>query len=258
MSSPPSRSAIPLVSIVTPVRNGARFLPETLASVRGQDYPNLEHLVVDGGSTDGTLDVLRRAPGIEWTSGPDAGMYDAVNRGFRMARGEIVAYQNADDRYVVPGAVSTAVRCFLDRPEADVVYGDFRFIDEAGVLRGEVRVRDFDLRALRRYNFVPPHSAFVRRRVVVEEGHWLDPTLRLPGDWDWFLRLGLAGKRFVHVGQVLSEFRRHRRSTSATLPWRVKLSEWRRVCRKNGTSFPLLLWYEGFYIPLRRRFGLEA
>jgi glycosyltransferase involved in cell wall biosynthesis len=246
------------VSIVTPVLNGARFLPETLASVRDQDYPRLEHVVVDGGSTDGTLDILRAAPDVVWTSAPDAGMYDAVNRGFRMARGEIVAYQNADDRYVVPGAVSAVVRCFLDRPEADVVYGDFRLIDEAGAPGRVIGARDFDLRALRRYNFVPPHSAFVRRRVVVEEGHWLDPTLRLPGDWDWFLRLGRAGKHFVHVPQVLSEFRRHRRSTSATLPWGVKLGEWRRVCRKNGTSFPLLLWYEGFYVPLRRRFGLEA
>jgi glycosyltransferase involved in cell wall biosynthesis len=248
----------PLVSIVTPVRNGARFLSETLASVRGQDYARLEHIVIDGGSTDGTLDLLRAAPRIAWTSGPDAGMYDAINRGFRMAKGDILAYQNADDRYVVPGAVSIAVRYFLDHPDADVVYGDFRYIDEDGKAGEEVRGRDFDLRALRRYNFVPPHSAFVRRRAIAEDGLWLDATLRLPGDWDWFLRLARAGRKFAHVPEVLSEFRRHRASTSSTLPWGVKLAEWRRVCRKNGVSFPLLLWYEACYIPLRRRLGLPA
>jgi glycosyltransferase involved in cell wall biosynthesis len=247
----------PLVSVVTPVLNGAAFLAENLASVRGQDHPRLEHIVVDGGSTDGTLDLLRRAPGVTWTSGPDAGMYDAVNRGFRRAQGEILAYQNADDRYVVPGAVSAAVRCFEEQPEADVVYGDFRYIDAAGHPLREVRARAFDLARLRRYSFVPPHAAFVRRRVV-EEGHWLDSSLRLPGDWDWFLRLALAGKRFVHLPVVLAEFRRHPGSTTANLSWRVKVAEWRRVCRKNETSFPLLLWYEACYVPLRRRLGLQS
>lgn len=249
---------LPLVSIVTPVRNGARFLRETLASVRGQDHPRIEHIVIDGGSTDGTLDVLRESPGVVWTTGSDAGMYDAINRGFRMAKGDILAYQNADDRYMVPGAVSSAVRHFVEHPEVDVVYGDFRYIDETGTPGPVVQSREFDLGALRRYNFVPPHSTFVRRRAVIEDGHWLDPTLRLPGDWDWFLRLALAGKHFAHLPQVVSEFRRHRASTSATLPWAVKLAEWRRVCRKNGVSFPLLLWYEVGYIPLRRRLGLPA
>jgi glycosyltransferase involved in cell wall biosynthesis len=249
---------LPLVSIVTPVLNGGRFIAENLASVRCQDYSRLEHIVVDGGSTDRTLEILRRAPQIVWISGRDAGMYDAVNRGFRMARGELIGYQNADDRYVVPNAVSTLVRHFIDHPELDVVYGNFRFIDEAGKPRGEVRGRDFNIDALRRYNCVPPHSALVRRSVVTEEGYWLDPTLRLPGDWDWFLRLALAGKRFAHLGMVLSEFRRHRGSISATLPWRAKVTDWRRVCRKNGTSLSLLLWYESCYMPLRRRLGFSS
>ena len=249
---------LPLVSIVTPVLNGGRFLAENLASVRGQDYPQIEHIVVDGGSTDRTVEILRNTPRIVWISGRDAGMYDAVNRGFGMAQGELIGYQNADDRYVVPHAVSTLVKHFVDHPELDVVYGNFRFIDESGAPRGEVRGREFNLDALRRYSCVPPHSALVRRRAVTEEGHWLDPTLRLPGDWDWFLRLALAGKRFAHLAMVLSEFRLHRGSTTATLPWRVKLADWRRVCRKNGTSFPLLLWYESCYMPLRRRLGLLA
>ena len=248
----------PLVSIVTPALNAARFIGDTLASVRGQDYGAIEHIVVDGGSDDGTVELLKGAPGVAWTSRKDAGMYDAINAGLRMARGEIVAYQNADDRYVTPDAVSSAVRHLLDHPETDVVYGDFRYIDEAGrpLPGGERRSPRFDARLLLRYSFIPPHATFLRARVVKEDGLWLDPTLRYPGDWDWFVRMTLAGKKFAHLDKVLSEFRLHRRSQTATVGWAAKLKEWRRICRKNGTSFPLLLWYEAFYVPLRRRLGL--
>jgi len=253
----PSRAGLPLVSIITPSLNAARFIGETLASVRGQDYPRIEHVVVDGGSADGTVQILKDA-GVIWTSRPDAGMYDAINSGLRMARGDIVAYQNADDRYVTPDAVSTAVRFLLDHPETDVVYGDFRYIDEAGrpVKGGPMRSRHFDPRMLLRYNFIPPHCTFLRMRIIREEGLWLDPTLRYPGDWDWFVRMALAGKRFAHVDKVLSEFRLHPGSKTATLGLAAKLGEWRRICRKNRTSFPILLWYEAFYVPLRRRLGL--
>jgi len=248
----------PLVSIVTPALNAARFIGDTLASVRGQDYPRIEHVVVDGGSDDGTVELLRRAPAIVWTSRKDEGMYDAINAGLRMATGEIVAYQNADDRYVTPDAVSSAVRHLLDHPETDVVYGDFRYIDEAGrpVPGGERRSPPFERRLLLRYNFIPPHCTFLRARVVKEDGLWLDPTLRYPGDWDWFVRMSLAGKTFAHLDKVLSEFRLHPRSQTATLGWLAKMKEWRRICRKNRTSFPLLLWYETLYVPVRRRLGI--
>jgi glycosyltransferase involved in cell wall biosynthesis len=249
---------LPLVSIITPALNAARFIEDTLRSVHAQDYPNIEHVVVDGGSEDGTLELVKRAPGVVWTSGKDAGMYDAINTGLRMARGEIVAYQNSDDRYVIPDAVSSAVRYLLEHPETDVVYGDFRYIDEEGrpVKGGPMRSRHFDPRMLLRYNFIPPHCTFLRIRIVREEGLWLDPTLRYPGDWDWFVRMALAGKAFAHIDKVLSEFRLHKHSQTATVGWLAKLSEWRRICRKNRTSFPLVLWYEAFYVPLRRRLGL--
>jgi glycosyltransferase involved in cell wall biosynthesis len=250
-----SLAEFPIVSIVTPVLNGARFLPETLESVRLQDYPRLEHVVVDGGSTDGTLDLLKAAPGVVWASGPDRGMYDAVGRGFVLARGEVLAYQNADDRYVVPGAVSAAVRYLGAHPGVDVVYGDFRYIDEAGrPLPRSAPGREFDLTALRRHNFVPPHAAFVRR-AVVEEGHRPDPSLRFAGDWEWFLGMARAGKRFAHLPQVLAEFRLHRHAQTRIVPWRTKIEEWRRVCARHEASLPQLLWYEGVWGPFRRRLG---
>lgn len=254
MNQPPE--ALPVVSIVTPVLNGARFLPDNLESVRSQDYPHLEHIVVDGGSSDGTLDLLRSAPGIVWSSAHDRGMYDAINRGFRQARGEVVAYQNADDRYASSQAVSTAVRHLLERPELDLVYGDFRYVDEEGrPLGSALRTPEFDLASLRRYNFVPPHSTFVRRRLLTEDGLWLDPELQFAGDWDWFLRMALAGKRFGHLSAVLSDFRRHRGSKTSTIGWGPRLSEWRRICRRSGANLPVFLLYESVLMPLRRRWA---
>jgi glycosyltransferase involved in cell wall biosynthesis len=244
----------PLVSIVTPVLNGARFLPDLLGSLAAQDHPHVEHVVVDGGSTDGTLDLLRQA-GVRWVSGRDHGMYDAINRGLALTTGEVLAYQNADDRYVVPDALSSAVAHLLAFPEVDVVYGRFRYIDAQGrpSPRRPRPQRAFDLRDLRRYNSVPPHSAFVRRRMVFEKDHWLDPTLRFAGDWDWFLRMAQAGGRFSFLDRVLSEFRLHEASQTNTLTLAAKLREWRRICRRNHVSFARLVGHELLVMPLRRR-----
>ena len=255
-----TEALVPLVTIVTPVRNGVRFLAETLASVRGQDYRPIEHIVVDGGSTDGTLELIRRAPEIRWISEPDQGLYDAINKGLRMAKGDILAYQNADDRYVVPDAVTAAVGHLRAHPDVDVVYGDYRLIDEVGRPLGTRRVtaRPFSVSRLRRGNFIPPHAAFVRRRVVTEEGHWLDPTLSFPGDWDWFLGMAQAGKRFGPLPKVLAEFRVHDASITRTIGWRTILREWRRVCRKRRTSFPLLVLNELVWAGVRRRLGLPV
>jgi GT2 family glycosyltransferase len=184
-------------------------------------------------------------------------MYEAINRGFRMAQGQIFAYQNADDRYAGPDSVARAVACLEAHPEAAVVYGGFRYLDAQGVRlpRPDVAARPFDRAALLRYNYIPPHSTFVRAAVVRDEGHWLDGSLRFPGDWDWFVRLAKAGKTFVPVPEVLSEFRVHEGSQTRRLGWVPKLREWRRVCRKNGISFPALIWHEALWIPVQRRLG---
>ncbi len=253
MATPEER---PLVSVVTPVLNGGRFLPELMASLRAQDYPRIEHIVVDGGSTDDTLAILAASPGVVWTSGPDAGMYDAINRGFRQARGEIVAYQNADDRYCVPDGISRSVAFLQAHPDVDVVYGDFRFIDEnGGSLQRGARGRAFDVRALMRHNYIAPHTAFVRRRVLTEGGIWLDPSAQFAGDWDWFLRMALGGRTLAYQEGEVAEFRVHARSKTSTYGWMRKMREWRRLTRKNGASLAVLLWNEMFWLPLRRRLG---
>jgi glycosyltransferase involved in cell wall biosynthesis len=122
----------PLVTIVTPTLNMGHFLEETIQSVLSQDYPHIEYIVIDGGSTDQTLDILERYRGqLQFYSAPDGGTADAINRGFRKARGAIWTYLNADDTYL-PGAVSTAVCRLLEKPDIAGIYGDAYWVNEEG------------------------------------------------------------------------------------------------------------------------------
>src|SRR5258707_639255 len=139
----------PLVTIVTPCLNAERFLEQTILSVLEQDYPRIEYIVVDGGSTDGTLEILRKYErSLHWESAPDRGTADAVNRGFAHGSGEILGFLNADDVYR-PRAVSTAMRHLQESSEAGV-YGDAWWIDENGELIAPYPVRDYDRGLLER------------------------------------------------------------------------------------------------------------
>src|SRR5580693_9485029 len=190
----------PLVSIVTPCLNSARFIEATIQSVLAQDYPRIEHIVMDGGSTDGTLDILKRygprrdplSAGSQkepftWISEKDRGAADAINRGFAQSRGEIFAYLNADDAYL-PGAVAAAVRAFETNPGADVVYGEGNWIDEEGRLIGPYPVRDFDRSLLAHECFICQPASFIRR-AAFEAAGGMDPDLHLTFDYELWMRL---------------------------------------------------------------------
>lgn len=118
------------VSIITPTYNDARFLPNNIASILYQTHKNFEHIVVDGGSDDNTVELLKSYPHIKWISEPDNGMYDAINKGIKMTRGQICAYLNADDRYL-PETLELVVREFEGNSGLDFVYGYCVYIDES-------------------------------------------------------------------------------------------------------------------------------
>ncbi len=246
------------VSIITPVLNGGRFIEETLASVRRQDHPEIEHIVVDGASTDRTLEILQGAAGVRWTSQPDSGMYDAINRGLDSATGDLIGCLNSDDVYATGGVVSFVVRLLAGHPEIDVAYGDYRFMDAEGRLMEVRRAPEFDSRALLLQNFIPSHSTFIRRRVLDDGSLRLDPSLRFAGDWDWVLRLASAGRTFHHIPRILSYFRRHPGSLTATAGWGLKLREWRRICRRWGISFGELLAHQLVVDPIRRSLAVRG
>jgi glycosyltransferase involved in cell wall biosynthesis len=196
----------PLVSIVTPCLNGARYIEETIASVLTQDYPQIEYLVMDGGSTDGTLDVLKRYEGkLRWQSGPDGGQADAVNRGFAQTSGEILAFLNADDAYL-PGAVARAVEAFGTHQKAAVVYGGGWYVDENSTRLSRYPVEPFDPARLQRRCFLCQPAAFIRRDAFAAV-NGLDSRLRFAMDYDLWIRL--ADREFVKIDPDLAASRLH-------------------------------------------------
>jgi glycosyltransferase involved in cell wall biosynthesis len=189
-------TTLPLISVVTPSYNQAGFLEETLLSVKNQDYPNLEHIVIDGGSEDRSIEILRHYENqynLRWFSEPDKGQSDALNKGFRLARGEIIGWVNSDDTYL-PGAVSTSVEFLQGQHDIGWVYGDGCWVDKDTVLLQIWKSRPFSLTDLlcSSYFLVQP-TVFFRRKVLEEIGP-VDLSLDYAMDVDFFLRMGLAAR----------------------------------------------------------------
>jgi glycosyltransferase involved in cell wall biosynthesis len=183
---------LPLVSIVTPSFNQGRFIAATIESVLSQDYPKLEYLIVDGASTDETAEVVGRyADRLTFVSEPDRGQSDAINKGFRMARGEIVAWLNSDDIFL-PGAVRAAVDALHARPDAAAVYGEGYQIDERGErISRFAATQEFNLwRLLNLNDFILQQTVFFRRFIFDEVGY-LDENLHYGLDWELLMRIGL-------------------------------------------------------------------
>ena len=207
----------PLVSIVTPTLNQRAFIEATLRSVRAQSYAAIEHLIVDGGSTDGSLEILRREGDrgtIRWISEPDDGMYDAVNKGLALAKGEVMGYLNSDDAYL-PWAIDAVMRVFEARPSVDVVFGDGTKVEEeTGVQRLRLFPR-FDRVSLANYESLMQPAVFWRRRVMDRIGGF-DTGLRYVADLDYWLRASGAGASIEHVDEVIAIERIHAARLSIT------------------------------------------
>ena len=180
-------SARPLVTIVTPSFNQGRFIRETIESVLAQSYPEIEYLVMDGGSTDETLAVLRSYGGrLAWVSERDRGQADAINKGWRRTRGAIVAFLNSDDLYL-PGAVEHAVEYLTGHPEVGAVYGEGYHVDEQGKVIERYPSEPFDMARLEETCFICQPTVFLRRELVERVGY-LDESLRYCMDYDLWIR----------------------------------------------------------------------
>jgi len=211
----------PKISIVTPSYQQARFLPETMRSVLDQSGVNCDYVVQDGGSTDGSADLIRQqAPRLHaWSSEQDAGQADAIARGFARTSGgpdDIMAWINSDDFYL-PGALAYVAGYFARHPEVDVIYGHRILVDEDSREVARWFLPRHDAEVLRLYDFVPQETLFWRRRIWVKTGG-IDPAFNFAIDWDLLLRFQAAGANIVRVPHFLGCFRLHpAQKTSAAM-----------------------------------------
>lgn len=233
---------MPLVSVVTPSYNQGRYIEATLESVMQQDYPNLEHIVVDGGSADGTLEILKRYQelyGLLWTSQPDRGQSDAINQGFGRAKGAVIGWLNSDDVYVSRNVVRDVVNAFSANPQTGVVYGDHIALDADNLVLSLARIHPrFDRERLLRLHRLSQPATFYRADAL--HGQTLDDACELAMDYDLHLRLAGDGVVFRHLAAPLAGFRiTPDTKTSARYP--EQLQETYAIRRRHGYR-PSLRW----------------
>jgi glycosyltransferase involved in cell wall biosynthesis len=243
----PSDSSVdgprPLFSVITAVRNGAATIATALESVRAQSIGNLEHIVVDGQSTDGTVEIVRERnwPHVRLMVGRDSGVYDAFNKGLRLSRGRIIAFLNADDFYVDSSVLERVLAAF-DSKRVDYVYGDVEYVRSHDLTKV---VRSFRSASFSRDNislgFMPAHPATFAARELYERYGEFDDTYRIAGDFEFAARVfGLPNVTGCHLQAVLTRMRVGGLSTRGLRSKLLISQEIVRACRQNQIDTSLL------------------
>lgn len=244
-------------SIITPSYNQGRFLHDCIGSVLSQRGVELEHIVVDACSTDGTRDVLASYPHLIWTSERDEGMSDGINKGFAKASGDWLMWLNCDD-FLQPGALAKVAEFIKKHPDADVVHGDCEYIqeDKTPIRRKyDTEVDEWDLLFVG--CIIPSTSAFYRREIIAS-GNLLDTSYKNCMDWEFYLRLVRGGYRYAYLPELLAAFRWYEESTTSK-NWQRMIDEGIRAQRHHiaERSLPEVLGKTPMLKLLRRFFQIR-
>lgn len=208
---------MPLVSIITPSYNQGPFIEDTILSIKNQDYPNIEHIIVDGESTDNTLEIVKKYEGtynMKWISEPDEGQADAINKGFRRATGDIICWLNSDDVYLSKNALSKIVALFQEYPKADVITGGGVLMSREGHWTQPIHSEKKRIcyKHLRYGDSILQPATFFKREVI--EGEWCDTSLDFAFDWDLFIRL-TKNYNFLPVDEIIAGYRMYGENKTA-------------------------------------------
>lgn len=222
---------LPLVSVLTPTFNQARWLTDCLNSVQAQTYPRVEHVVVNDGSTDSTQEILQRTgDSVIWSSQPNRGQSNALNRAFAASRGDIIGWLNSDDAYFGPSVVADVVELFMRRPEVDVIYGHAALVNDEGLLLHLIWAPTFNAILLQRETFIIQPTAFIRRSAL--NGSFVDESYDYSMDRELWLRLAPTCK-FARLPKVLA-IDRHQLSRKGETMGQVAVAEAARLRKQYG------------------------
>jgi len=243
----------PKISIVTPSFNQAQYLEETIRSVLLQGYPNLEYIIIDGGSKDGSLEIINRyEPWLSYRiSEPDLGQSHAINKGWQRATGEIVSWVNSDDWYE-PGTLNKVAEYFIENPDKNIVIGDCHLVNQDDLVFDNVFNIEKGFKDIIRFwevRSIPTQPALFFRRKLLDIHGYLDPSLNYAMDYDLWLRFSRQN-RFYHVEQFFANYRFHPGSKGGEQEWNRFIPEWKKVFRRY-VGFNPGLWLIYFRIELR-------
>jgi glycosyltransferase involved in cell wall biosynthesis len=201
----------PKISIVTPSYNQAEFLERTILSVLNQNYPNLEYIIIDGGSIDGSVEIIKKYEKYlaYWVSEKDNGQTEAINKGFQKTTGDFVSWQNSDDTYL-PRAFKEVSKAIKNFPEADIIFGNLFLIDEKDNKVGELRFTPFSVMTHFYDGMSITNQGSLWKRELMSRIGLLDTQYQFCMDYEFFLRAGIKGARFKNIHAFIGTFRQHK------------------------------------------------